>query len=201
MPSATLTDTYKRCQEDTTAFTTWLGQVAQSCGWKPASKPRLTTPNLLDLAAKISKAPRLKGKDRKLAREAAKLGAGGPQPTHEAPSERYVVTPKTLLEQAELVAKVKKGRLKLPDGVRRVLERALETRKRCVDWFRRTDVTNRYTTTRDAHQQIIDALEEAARILEQNQKKGRSRDGIPNLALSLKDVDVTRCVSMQICAI
>jgi hypothetical protein len=79
MASGVPRDTYKRYKEDTLAFTTWLSQVAKTCGWKPTSKPQTSTTST-NAPATAEKGPRLKGKERKLAREAAKSAPAPAKP-------------------------------------------------------------------------------------------------------------------------
>jgi hypothetical protein len=64
-----LSSSYLHYKEDTSVFTTWLSNAAQRCGYKakaeeqkPAGSPAVAQP---------AKALRLKGKERKLAKQAA----------------------------------------------------------------------------------------------------------------------------------
>lgn len=72
-----LSSSYKRYEEDTSVFTTWLSNAAQRCGYKPvtvdATLAAQQTP-----PTETKKAPRLKGKDRKLAKQAVVNGGKSP---------------------------------------------------------------------------------------------------------------------------
>jgi hypothetical protein len=94
-----------------------LSQVATSCGWKPATKLQVAdvTPSP-KTAATPSKVSLPKGKDRKLAREAAKLKSFTPEPVPEPaqqlPTLKYQITTKQLLEQVAVVAEAKVGEIR-----------------------------------------------------------------------------------------
>lgn len=73
-----LEGSYRRYKEDTNVFMTWLSQTAKACGYKPVAKLQNTTASATPAAAAAAnkndapkKSGRLKGKERKLAREAA----------------------------------------------------------------------------------------------------------------------------------
>ena len=64
-----LFSTYKQYKTDTDKIATWLAETAKKCGYKSASNG-VSGPGSDD-AAQTSKQPKLKGRARKLARDAA----------------------------------------------------------------------------------------------------------------------------------
>lgn len=193
MASGLLKDTYKQYKEDTLTFTTWLSQAAKSCGWKPATQLYASPiPNQDDIAANATKGPRLKGRDRKLARDAAKSVPISNTESVPQTTVKYAITTTELLQQATIVAKAKKS--KFPDGVQSVLERAIGLRKRCAAWFRETDQLNKYGSSNEGHQHFIDILEKAAQLLGVTQSQSPDGDKGPILIQNLhrEEVDVLR---------
>ncbi|KAF4629354.1 hypothetical protein G7Y89_g8792 [Cudoniella acicularis] len=135
----------------------WLSRAAIAVGYKvperctnPPSKPfTQATPT------NPTKKNRQKGKARKLTREAAK----NQQEIETPPTIRYTITSRNLLEQAQAVA----GRVEVPDGLRKVLKRAIEARQRCAQWFQTSKVENQYSN--EGHQHFISVLEQTLEIL------------------------------------
>jgi len=184
-------DTYKQYKEDTLAFTTWLSQVAKSCGWKPLSKPQTSTATT-DSPAAAEKGPRLKGKERKLAREAAKSAPPKPDAVPPRATVKYEITTKELLDQVEIVAQAKKHKARCPEGVQKVLERAIDLRKRCAAWFRETDFRQKYAESNKGHQHFIDVLEKAAWILGETTRRDTTDSPPEPSDKPLKEVDVLK---------
>ena len=164
----TLAGSYQQYKEDTSAFTTWLFQAAKTCGWKPAGKLERQTVQT-PTQAPPKKAPRLKGKERKLAKETAKDaqsksvdGESNPQPT-----VRWTVTTGDLQNQIDTVVEWEGGEqekpVRMPPRIQRVLSRAIAVRKRFATWFERTDTQNRYAN--ETHQYFIGLLQRAADVL------------------------------------
>jgi len=123
---------YQRYKEDTSVFTTWLSNTAQGCGYKVQANEAATSNGSAKLHAHTHappSAPRLKGKHRKLAKQAANINGSPKTP---APSEelqkKYKVTVAELLRQAEAVAAWTKKTIRLPSDVEMVLKRAITAR-------------------------------------------------------------------------
>jgi hypothetical protein len=57
------------------------------------------------------------------------------------PTAKYTITTRELLEQARIVA----GRVELPANLERVVERAIQARKRCAEWFKASKVENEFS--------------------------------------------------------
>lgn len=166
-----LAGSYRRYKEDTDTFTTWLLQSSKRCGWKPVTRPEAVPMEACTSAA--PKAPRLKGRERKLARNAVKsemeAEAGA------TPTVKYTITAKDLLEQAAAVTAWNREKIRMPSDVRRVLERAIRARKRCACWFERSDSHNKLSNA--GHQSFIGVLQEVADMLEGEDERSTS----PNL--------------------
>ena len=180
-----LAGSYRRYKEDTTLFITWLAKAAASSGYKPdaAKRPKSEQPKPSNAPARnesseSSKAAivesnlppsgRLKGKERKAAKDAAHKAN---KPIIEAPESptpstvKYTITTGELLRQAEAVTKTaENARVKMPASLRAVVERAIRARQRCSEWFRKSDVQNQYADKQHTH--FIEVLEQSLRILE-----------------------------------
>ena len=162
-----LASSYRRYKEDTNVFTTWLSQAAQACGWKSPTKPQATPAEMPTI--NTPKAPKLKGRERKLARDAAKAGnqsSNSVEKDPEAkalPTMRYTISTGDLLRQTAVVSGWTKDRIRMPPNVQRTLERAISARKRCAAWFQRTDSRNKFSN--NSHRYFIDVLQKAAETL------------------------------------
>lgn len=91
-----LVSTYKKYKQDTSIFVEWLSENAGKCGHK-----------LPEVAAKPAEvpaaAPRLKGKARKLAKQAGGISAA-PSTPKEAPIARHLISTKDFLSYAKAIA-------------------------------------------------------------------------------------------------
>ena len=179
-----LAGSYQRYKQDTALFTTWLAKAAASCGYKPQakkrqlSKPGPTKPPAPIESSQVSKAAipepvvpptrRLKGKERKAAKDAANKEKKPNVHTSEsqAPSTvKYTITTAELLRQAEAVTQSRvKSRVQMPASLRTVVERAIRARQRCSEWFQKSDVHNKYADKQHTH--FIEILKQSLKILE-----------------------------------
>ncbi|MCJ1353173.1 MAG: hypothetical protein MMC33_003158 [Icmadophila ericetorum] len=176
-----LASSYERYKQDTALFTTWLTQAAARCGFKSndiKQQERDVTLNsnpgpsmsVVSNAGEPSSS-RLKGKDRKLAKQAAVDGKiKGPANFEESlPSStigQYTVTTKDLLSQARAVAECVKPRVTLPASLQSIVERAIHARQRCTEWFRKSNIRNRYADESDKrHLHFTGVLEESLKLL------------------------------------
>jgi hypothetical protein len=137
-----------------------LSQVATKCGYKPPQRgeppAKLSPP--AQSSPGVIKAPHPKGTARKEAK-----GAKKPEPVP-APPTKHTLTTKDLLSQAAAVA----GRVEVPDRLRGVLERAIDARQHCADWFRTSKVDNEYSN--EGHRQYIEILEQTLDIIGRSKK-------------------------------
>ena len=172
----TLFGTYQRYKQDTTQFTTWLSKAAIACGFNPAKFTKLTDasaqPSIKSKAQPDSKAPKLKGRARKLARDAlaqevkARAEAEAKKSREDKadkPTIRYAVTSKELLAQAKQVASSRDPTITVPQTVLFVLKRAIQARKKCIAWFEKGGGEDQACT--DNHAKFVIVLEEVVSIL------------------------------------
>lgn len=150
-----LTSSYQRYKEDTDVFMTWLSQSTRACGYQPPNKPTVATAATVAAAAPTPspaapsatatpKGPRLKGKERKLAKEAAKEKEKPPTPSpnkDEPSTVKYTVSTHEILIQATVIVGSEK-RVFMPRDVQKVACRAIQARQRCSDWFEQVGMEN-----------------------------------------------------------
>jgi hypothetical protein len=108
--------TFKQYKLDTEHIAGWLASTAEKCGFVRASQS-------------VEKAPKLKGRARKLARDAAKA-----EKNHkEAP--QYVIHAHEFLPMAEHISK-HTPKIVAPKGMSMVLDRVIGARTKCTEWFK-----------------------------------------------------------------
>ena len=127
-----LFSTYKQYKADTDKVATWLAETARKCGY------------IADVDDPVVKVPKLKGRARKLARDAAAaekkespLSPNGPGKTPE--SKRYTVRVKDFVPMAEAIAKSNDASLKIPKSFVNLIKRCIQTRRGTSDWFQEND--------------------------------------------------------------
>lgn len=116
---------FKRYRNETDYFITWLAQTAIGCGVKFT-----TTSQSLVAIPTVAKAPRLKGKARKTAREEA--AAARPQGP---PKATKGLTTAELLECAKRIVERKASSSFVPRTIYDSLLKAIELRVECTSWF------------------------------------------------------------------
>lgn len=151
-----LSGSYRRYKEDTNIFITWLSQASKAAGFKPKKKPQQPTSESSKQNPQAS-SQRLKGKERKLAKEAAKANS---LPDNAIQTVRYKVTTQDLLRQAEVVTKA--GKDQMPSHVQRVLERAISARERCTQWFENVKARDHGNA---GHRRFIEVLQSILSLL------------------------------------
>lgn len=193
-----LAGSYKRYKQDTALFTTWLAKAAASVGYKP--DPTKRTPSVQSGSSKspaavetpeVPKAStRLKGKDRKAAKHAAekakKVIADNEVESSTPSTVKYTITTGDLLRQAEAVMESHvKSHIKMPTTLRAIVERAIRARRRCSEWFRKSNVRNVYADKQHVH--FIEILEQSLKILEPCVEADDAASSHPKQAASLPD--------------
>ncbi|KAK5731784.1 hypothetical protein LTR17_011135 [Elasticomyces elasticus] len=166
MAPSVYSSSYQRYKEDTSVFTTWLSNAAKSCGYV-VKADETTAPQAVPSHAHTGgppKATRLKGKERKLAKQAATTipdtqSAASPN----QPQKKCKISVSELLKQAEAVASWTKKTIRLPEDVQHVLQRAITARQRCTAWFKQTGLQNEYSN--EGHEHFVDILERALKLL------------------------------------
>lgn len=178
-----LASSYRRYKEDTALFTTWLAKAAASSGYKPRTTKRrdpvevgppkpVATANGSETTKVLASAPnapgRMKGKDRKAAKNAADGIKKLTDEHNEAPTPttvKYTITTEELLRQAAAVTEARaKSRVEMPASLRSVVQRAIRARQRCSQWFQRSGVQNQHADKQHLH--FIGVLEQSLKILE-----------------------------------
>ena len=142
-----LFNSHKRYKEDTNRVATWLVETAQKYGHPLKGQPPSSRPS-----------GRLKGKDRKKAREAEK--AGGAETI--IPPIRYTITVKEFTDLADWIANLKPP-VKVPRLILSLIRSAITLRRRCADWFQTKGAKEEDNLN---HSYFIDVLERVLGILE-----------------------------------
>ncbi|KAK5674274.1 hypothetical protein LTS10_013012 [Elasticomyces elasticus] len=143
MAPSVYSSSYQRYKEDTSVFTTWLSNAAKSCGYvvKTDETPAAQAAPPPAPANGPSKASRLKGKERKLAKQAATATPGTKSvPSPNQPQKKYKIS-----------------------DVQHVLQRAITARQRCTAWFKQTGLQNEYSN--EGHEHFVNILERALKLL------------------------------------
>ncbi|KAL8668933.1 MAG: hypothetical protein Q9168_006459 [Polycauliona sp. 1 TL-2023] len=122
-----LQSSYKTYKEDTNAIATWLATKARQCGYSAD----LWNCDESSKSSKAVQAPkRLKGKARKNAQEASKAAAAAnPAVPVTVEPITYVIKVKEFISLAEYIVGSSEASVKLPLGLLRVLDRAINLRK------------------------------------------------------------------------
>ncbi|KAM0191116.1 hypothetical protein ACHAPC_002386 [Botrytis cinerea] len=192
-----LASSYSSCKADTSMFTKWLFKSAKACGYE---MPKITTSTIEDVSIPIpilNTQPRLKGKARKLAKlekeSREKKKAQETVPVSRSPS-KYTITTTEILKQAKLVT----GKIELPQKIRKVLQRVIDARKRCADWFESSKFGNQYSNK--GHQHFIGLLQEILCALDQGRSDRIRRseqetlNGAPKLFSKKRSYDAIAAV-------
>lgn len=133
-----LYDTYKQYKADTDKIATWLAETAKKCGWIEANAAEGAS------ATNSSKPTKLKGRARKLAREAAAAGKAAPSPSDvgksgSAKAQKYVVRTKDFVPMAKFIANASDDSLRIPSGFMNLIKRCITTRTGTADWFEKNE--------------------------------------------------------------
>ena len=169
-----LAGSYKKYKQDTALFTTWLANAAASCGYKPRAtkRPHSEQPaqvKSVNTELPLPSTPKLKGRERKLARDAAakakKVNDDIPTTPQVPSTVKYTITTAELLRQAEAVTQSHaRSHVHMPASLRAVVERAIRARQRCSEWFQKSGVHNKYSDSQ--HTYFIEILKQSLSMLE-----------------------------------
>ena len=150
--------TYKQYKADTDKFVTWLVETAQLCGHR---LPRSQLPSEPELPP--VKAPKLKGRARKLVRDAAQETAKNKA---KIGTETFIVGVGDFLPMAEAIANFKrKPPVEVPWTFVMVAKRVLLARKRCTEWFQQQSQDRNADLRNQSHLYFINILEHVVEIL------------------------------------
>src|SRR5271154_1163992 len=165
-----LFSTYKQYKTDTDKITTWLAETAKKCGYQsPFSDPKAPDESVPD---QRGKPPKLKGRARKLARDAAaaekKTPASSAADANEiAKGTKYTVPVREFELMAEHIAKSQDTSLKIPRGFINLMKRCIKTRRGTSDWFQENvPVTaDKELDSTDRHLHFADVLQRTLQTL------------------------------------
>jgi hypothetical protein len=152
---------YKRYKSNTDAVAAWLLTTAKKHGCR-AYDSNDGTP------AALAAAPRLKGKSRKLAREADAAAAKQAQLRPAA----YRIEIKDFIQLAQHIAKSTKPRIKVPDYFVRDLQQAIKMRKSHQAWYVRFSNETNSAAADQGHTHFIQTLEAVRELLRPNMPEG-----------------------------
>lgn len=150
----TVGERYRQYKDDSSVFVTWVCSTASARGYGGGATN----------VAAISTG-RLKGKERKEAKAAAK--AAGLAVSSATPRQSLSVA--EIVARAQFIAKANSPLIKVPFFVQRVLARAIKLRKDCSESYRSKDLNedsnNDQRTSLQGHQHFIQKLEEVQTLL------------------------------------
>ncbi|KAJ3293169.1 hypothetical protein HK104_004683 [Borealophlyctis nickersoniae] len=152
-----LADSHKRYKADTNRLAQWLVVNAKRLGYELETSETSETSQASSVP---TGSKRLKGKARKLAREAgAASGTSAP-----LPRKRHVLTVQQFTDMAETIARAGEP---VPAFVLTIARRAILARKRCADWFRRSPVDDDDIKARkdEGHWHFVGVLEDVVEML------------------------------------
>jgi hypothetical protein len=134
-------------------------------------------------AASAAAAPRLKGKSRKLAREADAAAAKQAQLRPAV----YRIEIKDFIQLAQHIAKLTKPRIKVPDYFVRDLQQAIKMRKSHQAWYVRFSNETISAAADDGHTYFIQTLETVRELLRPNMPEGFRTEPAQN------EIDAKEC--------
>ena len=137
--------TYRQYKTDTEKITTWLAETAKKCGYKsPSLDPAASNGDAA--AGQNGKPAKLKGRARKLARDAAVAAAAEKKKTPSASSsigdanvkvveKKFTVPVREFEAMAAHIVKTRDATLKIPRGFVNLMKKCIERRRGTSDWF------------------------------------------------------------------
>jgi hypothetical protein len=150
---ASFIETYK---SDTTKFVTWLTIAGENCGFRlSSSKQIVSEPSDDSVETKI---PGLKGRARKLAKDANRALQKSTLVTKTLPLKDFIPL-------AKRIASFTKPRPQIHLSIIKKLERAIDLRQRCASWFHVGPHSAISVSKNQSHQHFIDVLMEVLNIL------------------------------------
>lgn len=101
------------------------------------------------------------------------------------PTTTYTVRTQDLLKQADIVAR--NAKVRVPDTILQVVDRAIQARKHCTAWFESTGIVNGHST--EGHVHFISILEEAVTILKSSSGTAKSSETTQDSNLATKSTE------------
>lgn len=170
---------YKQYKTDTDAVATWLANTAARYGY--------STAQLTSQAAFQPKSSRLKGKARKIARQATPNTSSGSRLEDALPkTPKYSISSKEFISLAEWIVKSFPPRVEIPARFFSVLDRAITVRKRHHQWWyshsEKGGGKKKEEEQADKnHRHFIDTLEKVREILQPKSSTALSKDSLVHL--------------------
>lgn len=162
-----LQSSYGQYKADSDFVATWLARTAERCGYPKES--------LLSQTEQPPKPPKLKGRARKLARDAAQQSSKAVQNRNPATettrkSSKYLIAIGDFITLAEWIVKAATPPVMVPTSFVSVLDRAIAVRKRHHDWWSSHEICSEVNTgngkeANAKHQFFIRVLERVREIL------------------------------------
>ncbi|KAI8822529.1 uncharacterized protein EV422DRAFT_402565 [Fimicolochytrium jonesii] len=159
---AFIADSYKRYKSDTNRLVKWLVVNSRKLG-------------LVVKAKAAAKPARLKGRDRKLARES------GTQKPSTGEARPCILTVDQISDMAKLIADAK---VAVPASVLVVARRAIKVRKSCAQWFSRAGRSTKKLEKDGGHWHFIEVLETVLSLL----LPLKANDAVPSKVNETADV-------------
>ena len=126
-----LSSRYSTYKADTDKIASWLAENAAKCGWTaPTDVPRNGG------APQDAKVPKLKGRARKLARDAAAAEKKVPSPSEKTDPElpRHIIRIKDFVPMAACIAKHSSS-IRISSGFLNLIKRCIMARNSTTDWY------------------------------------------------------------------
>ena len=155
-----MNSSYQAYKKDTAILLQWLSDTAEKCGFASQIQTREEPPK---------PSQRLKGKDRKKAKDAAakKDSQHDDQPKEAASSrEKRKVSIKEFLSQAKAITSSRNPLVPVPDRIIKAGLRAISARRKCATWFRSHFAHS--GPSNEEHWFFIELLEDIMTILSAN---------------------------------
>jgi hypothetical protein len=153
---------YKQHKSDTDLVATWLANSGEQCGFRLLTSNQTTSQAPEVLAQK--KTPRLKGKARKLAKEAEK--SNQPSAQSQAKIKAKTLLLKDYMPLAYRTVSFTTPAVLVPGSVVQKLEPAIHLRHSYASWLKNTAHEPLSLANNESHQYFIKILETVLEILE-----------------------------------
>ncbi len=151
-----LVDSYRHYKDLTSSFTTWLASTGERCGFRLSTCKQASNHPPEPSAQKANS--RLKGKARKLARDADKTAQ-----ITKALTKTLLL--KDFIPIAKHIASSTKPPQYTPSSVLTKLQRAIDLRRRCASWFNTRVHTTASLMSNESHEHFIEVLSTVLDIL------------------------------------
>ncbi|PYI35005.1 hypothetical protein BP00DRAFT_463023 [Aspergillus indologenus CBS 114.80] len=162
-----MTSSYLQYKSDTDAVATWLVATAKSCGFPVDTLGASANTTSPPSTEPTGPSKRLKGKARKLAREAATKAASSGSHSTTSPTVKHILALKDFVDLAEYIAASTKPVVRVPASFVTVLDRAISVRREHGNKARAkrsTSLESRESS--DRHEYFIGILEHVRQALQ-----------------------------------